>query len=307
MTPRQLKYFVEIARSGSITTAASTLHIAQPALSHHVAAMEEELGVTLLERHARGVKVTVEGQRLLERGAAILEQLDRLKDDVRTAGVEARGNVRLCVVGSVAQVLAVPLFRLLAERAPQVRLQLSTGMSREARAMLEARVVDLAMLPTASELTRLASIPAFEETFALFGLDLLFEAQDGPIAFSEIGDRPLIAPDRDHDLRKMVERTAVAQGSTLNVQYELNNFELYRRMLQDGLAFAIMPRNAFSDAETFGVLARDIVDPVLHRVQSVAWMIDQPLTPAVEAVRASLLELISGMVEEGTLKGRVLP
>jgi DNA-binding transcriptional LysR family regulator len=58
MTPRQLKYFVEIARTGSITTAASTLHIAQPALSHHIAAMEEELGVSLLERHARGVRPT---------------------------------------------------------------------------------------------------------------------------------------------------------------------------------------------------------------------------------------------------------
>ena len=70
ITHRQLKYFVEIARTGSITTAATTLRIAQPALSHHIAAIEEELGVTLFERHARGVRLTAEGQRLLERSRA---------------------------------------------------------------------------------------------------------------------------------------------------------------------------------------------------------------------------------------------
>jgi len=307
VTPRQLKYFVEIARTGSITTAASTLHIAQPALSHHISAMEEELGVALLERHARGVKLTAEGQRLLERAVSILRQLDRLNDDVRDASTRARGKVSLCLVGSVAQVLTVPLYRLLAERAPEVRLQISTGMSREARALVEARRVDLALLPVAYELTRLESIPAFEERFCLFGLDLLFEGETGPIRFAGIGDRPLVAPDRDHDLRKLIERTALAHNCALNVQYELNNPELYRRVVQEGLAFAIMPRNAFSDAETFGVVARDIVEPSIERTQSVVWMVDHPLTPAGEAVRIALLDVIASLIADGTLKARQLP
>ncbi|MGE4337626.1 MAG: LysR family transcriptional regulator [Pigmentiphaga sp.] len=72
MTPRQLKYFVAIARCGSIATAASHLHIAQPSLSQHLAALEEELGVAVFERHARGVTLTVEGQRLLERATSLV-------------------------------------------------------------------------------------------------------------------------------------------------------------------------------------------------------------------------------------------
>ena len=102
MTPRQLKYFVEIARTGSITTAAATLHIAQPALSHHIAAMEQELGVALLQRHARGVRLTAEGQRLWERAASILRQMERLGDDVREAGQSPRGIVRACVAGALS-------------------------------------------------------------------------------------------------------------------------------------------------------------------------------------------------------------
>lgn len=304
MTPRQLKYFVEIARTGSITTAAGTLHIAQPALSHHVAAMEEELGVALLVRHARGVTLTVEGRRLLDRAASILRQMDRLRDDVRDASTEARGTVSLCLVGSVAPVLAVPLFQRLAERLPEVRLQLMTGMSREAQALVEARRVDLALLPTAFELPRLEAVPAFVERFCLFGRSDRLDATAGPIAFGEIGDRPLVAPDREHDLRRIIERTALAQGCVLNVHHELNNPELLRALVQAGLGYAIMPRNAFPGAQALGIAARELADPVIERTQSLVSRIDHPLTPAGAAVRGLLQDLIADLIEDGTLAAR---
>ncbi|MOA58883.1 HTH-type transcriptional regulator GltC [compost metagenome] len=64
MTPRQLRYFLEIARSGSLSLASAALRIAQPALSQHVAALEAELGVALFERHAKGVTLAAAGKRL---------------------------------------------------------------------------------------------------------------------------------------------------------------------------------------------------------------------------------------------------
>lgn len=306
MTPRQLKYFQEIARSGSITAAASKLHIAQPALSHHIGAMEEEIGTPLLLRHARGVELTPEGQRLLERATAILRQLDRLTDDVRGAGQGAAGTVSLFVVGSVATSLAVPLLRRLEQRAPGVRLQLSTGMSREARALVEARRVDLALLPVATELSRLEVLPLFQESFALFGVKKRLGRRSGPVRMADLGDLALVAPDRDHDLRKMIERVALAHGCSLNVRYEVNNPELYRQIVQEGLACAIMPRNAFPSAPTLGLGVRDIVEPGLERVQSLAWMVDHPLSGAGELVRDTLKELVMDMIDKGSLMARPL-
>lgn len=304
MTPRQLKYFVEIARSGSITTAAGVLHIAQPALSHHIAAMEEELGVPLLERHARGVKLTVQGQRLLDRATAILRQMDGLRDDVRDASTAARGTVRLCIVNSVAPLLAVPLFRLLEARTPEIRLELATGMSSEARALLEARRVDLALLPTGFELARLQAVPALEERFCLFGRPWLMPGDGDSIRFRDLRCLPLAAPDRAHDLRKLVEREALAQNCPLDVRYEINSAELLRLLVREGLALAVMPRNAFPPDEVQALAVREIVEPVMERTQSVAWVVDQALTPAGEAVRHLLLELIAGLIEDGTLIAR---
>lgn len=306
MTPRQLKYFVEIARTRSITTAASSLHIAQPALSHHIAAMEQELGVVLLERHARGVTLTPEGQRLLDRAASILRQMERLRDDVRDASTRARGPVSLCIAGSVAPAVAVPLLRSVAERFPEVRLHLSTGMSREALSLVEARRVELALLPTAFELSRLEAVPVFEECFCLFGHPRLFDGDTGPVRFRDIAAFPLVAPDREHDLRKLIERTALAQGCVLDVRFELNSPELMRALVRDGLGLAVMPRNAFPAAESQDVVAREIVEPPIERTQSLVRMVDHPLTPAAEAVRGALLDLIREMVEDGRLKARLL-
>lgn len=304
MTPRQLKYFIEIARSGSITTAAATLHIAQPALSHHIGAMEEELGVSLLQRHARGVRLTVEGQRLFDRAASILRQMERLREDVRGAPSELHGVVRACIVGSVAPVLAVPLYRLVQERAPDVQLHLTTAMSREAQALVEARRVDLALLPTASEMSRLESVPAYEEDFCLFGTRALMGDATGDMPFREIGSRVLVEPDREHDLRKLIERAAVAQDCPLNVRYEVNNAELLRSVVYGGLALAVMPRNSFPAFEARQLVARRIIQPQLSRMQSVVWSQEQPLTAAGHLVRDAVLELVGQLLASGQLAGR---
>lgn len=306
MTPRQLKYFVEIARSGSLTQAAASLHIAQPALSHQLAAMEDEVGVSLLQRHARGVRLTAEGQRLFDRAVAILRQMDRLREDVRGGGASLEGTVTLCLVGSVAPVLALPLLRAVEARAPKVQLRLSTGMSREVQSMVEARRVDLALLPTAFELPRLLATPLFEESFCLFGHRRLLKGRGTRIAFNQIGDRALVEPDREHDLRKLIERTALAHGCNLNVRYELNNSELLRAVVREGMACAIMPRNVFLKPELQDIAVREIVEPALVRTQSIVSLVEHPLTPAGEAVRLAVMDTIATLIDDGTFHARLL-
>lgn len=83
--------------------------------------------------------------------------------------------------------------------------------------------------------------PVYEKRFSLFGLESMFDRPGKTIAFSAIGSRPLVAPDRDHDLRRLVERTAVDLGCPLNVKYEINDPALNFALVRDGVAFAILP------------------------------------------------------------------
>ena len=109
MDIRQLRYFIAIVEARSFSRAAEQLHVAQPALSQHVLAMEAELGVALLYRGARGVVPTEEGLRLLDRAQAIQAQLAALHDHVRGREARPSGEVRFGMPGTVSEQLGVPL------------------------------------------------------------------------------------------------------------------------------------------------------------------------------------------------------
>jgi DNA-binding transcriptional LysR family regulator len=79
MTLQQLRYVVEVADAGSITAAAARLFISQPSLSAAVAELEAEMGVTIFERGARGVRVSEEGTRFLSYARQVIEQADLLE------------------------------------------------------------------------------------------------------------------------------------------------------------------------------------------------------------------------------------
>ncbi|MBQ1766158.1 MAG: LysR family transcriptional regulator, partial [Aquincola sp.] len=95
MDLRQLKYFVRIVELGGLSAAAQSLHVAQPSLSQHVANLEAELGLPLLERGARGARPTPAGRRLYEQAKALLRQAGDIPALVRQEGGEVAGHVRL--------------------------------------------------------------------------------------------------------------------------------------------------------------------------------------------------------------------
>lgn len=306
MNPRQLRYFIAIAQAGSISQAALALHIAQPSLSQHMAAIEAELGVVLLKRHARGVTLTPAGQRLFDRASAILRQLDHLPDEVAAARGLPRGEVRLAMDGSMAAVVIAPLYRAMEARCPDVRVFVTTGLSHQMRQLVEGRSVDLALMPNAFELPSLLSEPVYEEHFCLFAAKGAWPARQRRIRFDDIGDRALVAADRQHDQRKLIERVANARRRSLNVRYEINDAELTRALVRDGLAQALLPVNAFAATEgAHKVLALDIVEPTLTRIQSIAWPAGTPLTPAADATRQCLQETVAALMAQGVLKGKL--
>ena len=76
---KQIRYFVAIAEAGSFSAGARRAFVTQPTLSAAIAALEAELGFSLLERHARGVRLTPRGEEVLETSRSILRQAERLK------------------------------------------------------------------------------------------------------------------------------------------------------------------------------------------------------------------------------------
>lgn len=102
MDLRQLRYFVAVARERNFTRAAEQLHIAQPPLSRQIQLLEEELGVELLSRSARPVRMTEAGRLFYEQALQILGRVEQMAESTRRVG---RNQNRVLSIGFVPSTL----------------------------------------------------------------------------------------------------------------------------------------------------------------------------------------------------------
>ncbi|UPG88486.1 LysR family transcriptional regulator [Luteibacter aegosomaticola] len=133
ITLTDLKAFIQVARHRSFQRAADTLGVSRSSLSHAVKGLEDRLGVRLLHRTTRSVAVTEAGEKLLQRAAPLLQDLDDTLDDLSHGEGEIVGTLRINANKGGARWLldnAIPLFL---QRHPQVELDLVT----------EGRLVDI--------------------------------------------------------------------------------------------------------------------------------------------------------------------
>jgi DNA-binding transcriptional LysR family regulator len=116
---RQLRYFVTVAEEGQMTRAADRLHLAQPALSQAVSALESRLGVELFERHARGVSLTAAGEAYLSKAGAVLDALADAELAAQTAARAASLTIEWGFIGSPPMVEAPELFAAFTASCPE--------------------------------------------------------------------------------------------------------------------------------------------------------------------------------------------
>jgi DNA-binding transcriptional LysR family regulator len=149
MELRHLRYFVVVAEERHMTRAAARLGIQQPPLSMQIKALEEELGVELLVRHARGVEPTPGGRVLLESARAILAEVEQLKGRVVRSARGIEGNLRVGFTTSVvAHHFASDVLRSFRRAYPRVALDLRETNAAELIELAERGDVDVAMMRT---------------------------------------------------------------------------------------------------------------------------------------------------------------
>ncbi|PCF96436.1 LysR family transcriptional regulator [Vreelandella nigrificans] len=94
---RQLEYFIAVVETGSISAASRKVHVAQPALTRQMRLLEEDVGTRLLDRHARGIRLTVAGRALYGEATRMLDERADLKTRLLALGSGQTGKLSLGV------------------------------------------------------------------------------------------------------------------------------------------------------------------------------------------------------------------
>jgi len=281
---RQLRYFVGIIECGSFTKAASILRIAQPALSHQIQNLEEEIGTTLLVRHPKGVVPTSAGTTLYEHAIVILRQLDRAKAETVARASKVTGDLAVGLPPSVCLYLAAPLVERFRTLCPDVRLNIVESFGGHLEEWLIGGKLDLAVLysPVSSKLMHVE--PLSMEDLVLVGP----AKSDGQLSKIETADQlatlPLVLPSRRHGLRSMVDAAAAAHDIRLRVDLEIDTLPLIKELVVRGGGYTILPFSGILQEYRTGILsAWKIPNFPLVRQLVLARMKDRPVsTPAAE-------------------------
>ena len=191
---QRIEAFVRVASAGSLTSAAREMRISQPTLSRHVQKLEEQLGVQLFSRHARGLALTDRGAELLAAAEEIDERVDVLVRQAKGLRSEPTGSVRLSVNEPLGIFVLGPCFATLRRLHPKIALEIVVDNSPSNLSRREADIAIRMYRPHQLDLVakRIGELP-----IGLFASAAYAEGHGLPTSIGEIDRHTLIGFDRD--------------------------------------------------------------------------------------------------------------
>jgi LysR family nitrogen assimilation transcriptional regulator len=263
MRIRQLRYFLRVCELGSITRAASELHIAQPALGLQVRSLEEAFGDALLERGPGGVTVTPAGLLVMEWAKQVVEQERAVKQAVRDLSGPERASLALGLTPSLTYMLARRIVEVMAERLPKAAVRISEGLSQNLVEWVESSRIDLALTFEPLHSKALVAVPVLRER--LFYLSKSGEG-NAPISLAQVLERPLAVADEQNSMRQAIETAAQSIGRPVRVMHEISSQQVAKEIARAGIAGAITPFGGTTrEQEADELSVRMIAEPMIER------------------------------------------
>ncbi|WP_374568940.1 LysR substrate-binding domain-containing protein [Ideonella sp.] len=297
MNLKQLEYFVSVAELGSFSKAALALDIAQPALSRQVRALEVELRDTLLLRNGRGVTLTEAGQRLFEHSVAILNHVSQARDDMGAQRDEPIGRITIGLPPSIGRQLTLPLIDGFRRQLPKARLAIVEGLSSHIAEWLATGRVDLGLVYNPEAASNLTIQPLLQEPLCLVSAARSAEGKArGTVALKSLARYPLVVPERQHVIRRLIESQATLAGLTLNIAWEVSSIAAIIDLVCAGYGHAVLNASAVvASGRADELLAQPIVEPDLVSVLCLATSAHKRATPLQRHAAQLLTELVRSL------------
>jgi DNA-binding transcriptional LysR family regulator len=197
MELRRLRYFVAVAEAENVTRAAARLHVSQPPLSRQIRDLERELGVSLFDRSANGLRLTEAGKTFLDEARSVLERADRAVERVQLVTLGKLGKVRVGHAAAAIEVLrgVLPSFsRTHPDVSVHLREMTSQGMLRALRDRTLDVALTVAISPSDFEGLAVEALGAYPICLAMSRKHRFARLREVPLA--DVAREPIAGRDR---------------------------------------------------------------------------------------------------------------
>lgn len=247
---QQLRGFYYAARAKSITRAAEQLGLSQPSVSLQIQALEHELGTQLFERRGPRIRLTREGEILLELARPLVEGIEEV-DEIFQAQRDSvtRGTVNIAAGGSTLQYILPPYVKAFVRKHPQIDLRLHNVTGKAGLSLLRGSEVDFAVGP-------MLDTPSDIMFYPIVTYDpMLITAADHPLAsrkrilLKDIAKYPLILPPRSQSTFRFVEMVFAEHSLQHEVKLEVGGYDVIVTYVEMGLGISIVMSHCLTGKE----------------------------------------------------------
>lgn len=317
MELRTLRYFIAVLEAGSLSRAAGSLYVAQPALTAQIKKLEDELGAQLFDRSHAGVTPTPAGLQLYDDARRLLSDADAVRDRVLRLPTGAEGSVTVALPLLLVSLLMGPVLAALKRSHPRIRVFVLDGLSLTVQQAMRERRADIGILVDTPTLDDLHCRHLAREALYFCGRDpegrvlpLLRQprsrrkgaAQRPPeIAVRDALRQPLVLQSRRFVLRRCVEDAARELGVPLDIVHEHDSARVIRSLYLCGAGFTVTPACSLHESKHLGagwVLAR-MVRPELERTYTLATSSRKPSSRAAQVVLHAIAHEVRRLIEHG--------
>ena len=251
LDPRRLLLLVDVVRAGSLTAAAHRLSYTTSAISQQIAKLEAEAGQPLLERHARGVRLTEAGAALARRAERIETQLQAARSELDEIAGLRSGTVRLGTFPTVGSSLLPQVVKLYKARHPAVTLTVRSSRFAALRTMLDNGQVELSLLwhyewaPVTDRELVVRELLVDPPTVVVSAHHRF--AHREYLDMAELADEQWITREDNHPVGAALEKACQKAGFTPAVAFAANDYQEAQAMVAVDLGVSMAPRLALSN------------------------------------------------------------
>jgi DNA-binding transcriptional LysR family regulator len=296
MELKQLRVLQAVGETGSFSAAADRLDYTQPAVSKIVAALERQLGTTLVDRGIRPLRLTQAGSALAQRAAAAFEQIAAAELEVEAIANLSAGNLRIGTFSSAGAAMVVDALRAFRTSHPDVDVSITEiGMPSALTRSLRRGDLDVGVSFDYPEIgdtfgDDLALVTLLDDPFdVVVPRDHRLE-RERTIRFADLGTENWLLGDfgADSPSFRMIDRRCHEAGFDPNVVYRINDCQMAQALVAAGEGIALLPRLMLRPANP-GVAIRPLAsDPPARRVSAVR-LSTRYMTPATKRFLALLV------------------
>lgn len=240
---KDLRLFVLIAQTGSLTRAAEQSHLSLAATSARARALEEQAGMPLLIREARGVRLSAPGEAFLHHAQAMLQQSRQLQADLQEYGAGLRGHLRVFAnTTAVTDFLPDILAAYLMEH-PHISVDLQERPNPRIADDIRAGRADLGIIAGEVDTHGLASLHFSTDRLVLVTPPTPAWRAVQELPFARVLHERFVGMHRSSTLQTFLDGMAQQLGATLKLRIQLASFDAMCRMVAAGVGIAVVPES----------------------------------------------------------------